>query len=214
MKTRTTICLLGAVALTAVMASRVLSQDAGGQPDPAEMQKMMEKWMATIKPSEHHKRLDPFVGSWTTNTKVWWGGPGSPAIETDGTSEIQWVLDKRFIEHRHHGKMMMPDASGGMAPAPYEGRGITGYDNYKNLYVGTWASNLGTEILTMSGGRDPSGKVFTYYGTMDEPMLDVHGRTVKYVTRIINDDKFVFEIYDLHARDDYKVVEITYTRKK
>ena len=40
------------------------------------------------------------------------------------------------------------------------------------------------------------------------------GRTVKYVTRIINDDKYVFEIIDLHASDDYKVIEITYTRVK
>ncbi len=49
---------------------------------------------------------------------------------------------------------------------------------------------------------------------MDEPMLGVVGRLVKYVTRIIDDDTHVFEIFDLHADDDYKVIEVTYERKK
>lgn len=218
MRFRTTVCLLAGLLLTASLAARVMSQDAseaeGKAPDPAEMQKMMEKWMATISPSEHHKHLNAFVGSWSTHTKMWWGGPNLPAVESDGTSDVKWVLDKRFIQEHHHGSMMMPNESGGMAAVPYEGIGLTGYDNFKNLYVGTWASNMGTEILTMSGGRDPSGKLFTSYGTMDEAMLDVHSRMIKYVTRIINDDKHVFEIYDLHAGSDYKVMEITYTRKK
>ena len=65
----------------------------------------------------------------------------------------------------------------------------------------------------MKGTCDPSGKVFTFYGEMDEPMIDVRGRMVKYVNRIIDDKKHVFEIYDLHAGPDYKVVEITYERK-
>ena len=56
--------------------------------------------------------------------------------------------------------------------------------------------------------------LFTLYGEMDEVMLGVVGRTVKYVTRIVDADKHVFEIIDLHAGDGYKVVEITYTRKK
>jgi hypothetical protein len=37
---------------------------------------------------------------------------------------------------------------------------------------------------------------------------------VKYVTRIIDDDKHVMAMYDLHVGDDYKVMEVTYTRKK
>ena len=218
MKLRTTVCLLAGLLLTASLAGRVMSQDpgqAGGEmPDSAEMKKMMEKWMATISPSEHHKHLNAFVGSWNTHSKMWWEGPGKPAVETDGTSEVKWVLGKRYIQEHYHGSMMMPDESGGMAPVPYEGIGLTGYDNYKNLYIGTWANNLSTELLIRKGGRDPSGKLFTSYGTMDEAMLDVHDRMIKYVWRIINDDKHMLEIYDLHAGDGYKVIEITYTRKK
>ena len=44
-------------------------------------------------------------------------------------------------------------------------------------------------------------------------MLDVSDRMVKYVTRIINENKHVFEIYDLHAGENYKALEVVYTRK-
>ena len=91
---------------------------------------------------------------------------------------------------------------------------MTGYDNARNMYTSSWASNMGTNVFTMAGSVDPSGKLFRFYGEMDVPMLGVVGRSVKYVTRIINDDKYVFEIIDLHASDDYKVIEITYTRVK
>jgi hypothetical protein len=111
------------------------------------------------------------------------------------------------------GEMMMPGPDGQMQKVPFKGLGLTGDDNCRNMYVATWADNINTHVLTMSGTCDPSGKTFTAYGQMDEPMLDVHGRMVKYVTRIISKDKHVFEIYDLHAGDDYKVLEITYERQ-
>ena len=47
---------------------------------------------------------------------------------------------------------------------------------------------------------------------MDEPGIKVTGRTAKYVARIIDQNKYVFEIIDLHAGDDYKVIEITCVR--
>ncbi len=48
----------------------------------------------------------------------------------------------------------------------------------------------------------------------DEPQLGVHGRTVKYVTAPTDAVHFSFTIIDLHAGDDYKVIEIDYTRRK
>jgi hypothetical protein len=73
---------------------------------------------------------------------------------------------------------------------------------------------MGTQLLTMRGNMSQDGKTLTMYGEMDEPMLGVKGRLVKYVTEIIDDNHHVFSVYDLHAGDDYKVVEVAYTRKK
>ena len=88
-----------------------------------------------------------------------------------------------------------------------------GYDGFKNLYTITAVDNMNTQTINSVGTRDPSGKKFTFYGHMDEPMLDVYGRVVKFVYRIINENKYVIDVIDLHASDDYKVVEIAYTRK-
>ncbi len=175
---------------------------AGMSPD---QQAMMAEWMKIASPGEAHKHLDYFVGTWKTKTKIYMGGPGSAPMESDGQSEIKWVLNGRFIMDEHKGTMM------GM---PYEGIGLTGYDNYRNLYIGSWCSNQGTNMLAMSGMRHPTTGVFTYYGEMDEPGLNVIGRTVKYVTRIVDEDHYTFEIIDLHAGDDYKVIELSYERIK
>ncbi len=224
MKLKTIVGVLVVAGCSALIANRVVSQDPGdaakpGMPSAEEMKAMQEgmaKWLAAMNPGKHHEPLKYFVGSWKTKSKVWYGGPGSEAMETEGRSTVKWVLGKRFILHEHTGEMFLPDPANpaNMKKAPYQGRGLTGYDNGRNMYTSSWASNMGTDVLTMKGSVDPSGKLFRFYGEMDEPMLGVVGRTVKYVTRIINDDKYVFEIIDLHASDDYKVTEITYTRVK
>lgn len=214
--------LMAAFALSGLFGRRALSQEEQAQdpkmkmPEAEDMRAMMEamkKWKDSIKPGAPHERLEHFVGTWKTTTKMWLSGPDGPALETQGTSEIKWVLGKRFLMEEHHGAMMMPDLKGGMEKVPYEGIGLTGYDNIRNLYTASWCSSLATNMLTMQGGADPSGKVFRMYGEMDEPMLGVYGRMVKYVTRIVDKDTHVFEILDLHARDDYRVFEITYARK-
>lgn len=181
-------------------------QAPAGMPKMSEQEAaMMQEYMKIAAPSQHHKRLEPFVGKWTSVSKVYMGGPGSPAMESTGTTERKWVLGGRFLMEEHKGQMM------GM---PHEGIGYTGYDNYRNVYTGTWMDNMGTHILKFAGTADPAGKVFTYYGEMDEPTMKVVGRTVKYVTKVIDNDKHVFEIVDLHAGENYKVVEVTYSRVK
>jgi len=222
MKKKSVVAISALLGVLVLFSSRVVSQEkpganAGG-PQPAQeqikaMQEGMRKWMATIRPGKQHKLLEAFIGSWDTTTKMWWGGPGSPPVVTQGRSDVKWVLGKRFIMEEHHGKMVMPDETGAMKKVPYEGIGMTGYNNGRNVFESSWTSNLGTEMLTMRGGVDPSGKVFRSFGQMDELMIGVIGRTVKYVNRIVNEDKHVFEIIDLHAGDDYKVVEITYVRR-
>ena len=219
---RWSLILVGLVAAGAAvyLAGSAVGQDSGGgaqQPSPDEMKAMMEgmqKYMQGIKPGKHHKPLDHFVGSWETVTKVWMGGPGSPPVVTKGSSKVKWVLGGRFVMDEHKGKMMMPDMTGSMKEFDYEGIGLTGYNNERNMYEQVWTSNAQTNMLTMKGAADPAGKLFTLYGEMDEVMLGVVGRTVKYVTRVVDEDKHVFEIIDLHAGDGYKVIEITYTRMK
>ena len=197
--------VIGLVAGAVLATSATAPGQDPGEGMTAEQQAMMAEWAKVAAPGDHHKHLDYFVGKWKTKTKMYMGGPGSAAMESEGASEMKWVLGGRFIMDEHKGTMM---------GQPYEGIGMTGYDNYRNLYISSWYSNQGTNILTMSGMRHPKTGVFTYYGEMDEPGLKVTGRTVKYVTKIVDSDHFTFDIIDLHAGDDYKVIEIAYERVK
>ncbi len=199
------------VGVCIMVTNHVLSQDTGdkapeGMPAmSAEEMAQMQEYVKLMQPGEAHKHLHFYAGVWDTITKVWMGGPGTQPMESAGTSTFKSVLGGTWVMEEHSGSMM------GM---PYNGIGMMGYDNYKNLYVGTWFSNMGTEMLQMAGSRNPKTGVVTMYGAMDEPQLGVHGRTVKYVNKSADDDHFTFGIIDLHAGDDYKVIEISYTRRK
>ena len=165
---------------------------------------MMQEFMKLAAPGDGHKKLEPLIGKWKHTSKVFAGGPVSPAMESIGTTERKWVLGGRYILEEHRGQLM------GM---PHEGLGLTGFDNFRNMYTSMWSDNMGTAMLTMKGSCDQAGKTFTYYGEMDEPGIKITGRMVKYVTRIVDANKHVFEIIDLHAGDNYKVIEVTYERQ-
>jgi hypothetical protein len=222
MKVQIVIGLIALLALMAFLAGQFVSSAKAAphqenpMEDPAQMKEMMEKMFAAMKPGDHHKHLEQFVGEWNTTLKIFMGGPGALATETKGTASVRWALNGRFIMEEAKWTMMMPDLKNPMSMerVTCEGLGLMGYDNYKNMYVGMWADNMSTHLLTMRGSRHPETNLFTYYGEMDEPGLEVGGRTVKYENRIVNEDKHVFSIYDLHVSEDYKVLEITYTRKK
>jgi hypothetical protein len=177
------------------------------KPPQGAMDDMMKKMMELASPSEGHKKLNDLVGVWDAETKMWMGGDGTgqPAI-SKGSAEYSWVLGGRYLREDFKGDMM------GM---PMTGFGFTGYDNYAKKYTGMWMDNMGTALSTMEGTFDRSGKVLTLYGKMDEWMTGELSKNVKYVTRIINKDKHVFEIHDLSIGEpNTKIVEITYTRTK
>ncbi len=195
-------------------AKKKSAESAGSPAAGPDMAEMMKQWMAIATPGEGHKRLEPLVGAWDATSRIWMAGPGGPATESKGSETSKWVLGKRFIVSEFRGEMVLPGADGQPQAVPFEGLGMCGYDNFRNMYISTWADSMGTQLLTMTGSADPSGKVISYYGSMDEPALKVVGRMVRYVTRIIDEDHHVFEMYDLHAGPDHKVMQIDYVRKK
>lgn len=202
-----TVVLAAALVLT---TSQVFSQEKGEQGQmPAEMQAAMEQWMKLAAPGEPHEEMAHRAGTWNVESKTWWGGPGTPPTISQGTSEVKPILGGRFVVEKFQSEIMM-----GGQKMPMEGMGISGYDNYKKMYTSFWVDNMGTQMMTMLGSRAPGSDKITYYGQMDEPMLGVQDRTVKAVVTIVSEDKHTFEMYDLHAGDNYKVMELVYTRKK
>jgi hypothetical protein len=138
---------------------------------------------------------------------MWMGGAGSgePATSS-GKATYRWLMEGRWLAQDYSGDMM------GM---PFTGFALTGYDNFHRQYVGLWIDSMSTALVTMEGGIDRTGKRIELFGRMDEPMLAQIGKTAKYVTQILGDDRFVFEVHDLDIiGGDTKVLELTYERVK
>jgi hypothetical protein len=191
------------------MLLAVVGAPASAQPaeemSPEAMQEMWDSYLKLARPGDAHRHLDDSVGTWDVTVRIWMSGPGGEPTVSNGTAHREWVLDGRFVREVLRTEMM---------GQPFEGLGYTGYDNYKNLYVSSWMDNLSTSLSLSKGQRHPGTGVFTFYGEMDEPMLQVQGRTVKTVIRPAGAGGQVFEMYDLHAGDDYKVMEITYRKRE
>ena len=195
----------GSLLTLSSVAQEKKENPAAAQSTP-DQQEMMKKWMEVSTPKEPHNKLNALEGKWDVEMKIWENGPDKPPTVSKGTSVKTWTVGHRFLREEYSGFMM------GM---PFEGVGYTGYDNYNKKYVASWVDNTTTQMLTMSGVMDKEGKLLTLYGTTDDWMMGENGKPVKYVTRIADKDKNIFEVFDLSLEGpNTKMMEATYTRAK
>jgi len=197
---------VGAVVCTFIFAALAVQVSAGEEKKGQEASdKMMEEWAKMSAPGEHHAHLNAVVGKWSYVSK-WRMSPEAPWDESKGTSEHEWALGKRFVVSKCSGEM-----KDGMR---FEGMGMWGYDNTTKKYTSTWADNMCTAIMKTTGTCDESGKTFTMSGEYVDPMTGAK-KTAKSVTKIINNDKYVFEMFDKdEAGKEFKSLEVAYTRIK
>jgi len=168
--------------------------------DPQAMAAMMEKMAA---PGPNHERFKKLAGDWNLTVKWTWD-PSKAMQETKSTSTITTLMDGRYCEEQ---------TAGEMEGKPFQGMGLTGYDNVLKKYVGVWIDNMGTGIMSSLGTPDATGNVVNWIGESSDPMT---GKTSKSrgVTRYLDDDHRVFEMY-IKGPDgkEFKTMEITYERK-
>ena len=191
-------------ALTLLIASVAIAADA--PKDKAAQQKAaMDAMMRAATPGDAHKKLNAMVGTFDTKVKMWME-PGAPPMESTGKAVNEWVLGGRWLQERFDGTMMN---------MPFSGIGYTGYDNIRQMYVGTWMDNMSTSYMTSSGGApDAGGKTWAFTGMGMDPMS---GEAVNF------DEKVTVTDADHHTMDMWspapdgkmvKTMEIAYSRKK
>ena len=184
----------------AVNAAEAMKGD--GKAAPSQEAKMAEM-MKMAAPGEGQKVLDAFVGSWTHTMKMWMA-PDSKPEQATGTTVSQWVMGGRLVRQ---------DARGTMSGQPFEGLGLTGYDNMKKEYNGIWIDNMTTGIMQSSMQYDAATKTFAENGTFACPMTGEKDKWYRSVTKITDKDHYSMEMY---FKDDkgkeFKSMEILYTR--
>src|SRR5690606_25689884 len=129
-----------------------------------------------------------------------------------GTTTNTMIFDGRFLQQEFKGSLDMPGPDGQMQSLPFEGLGLTGYNNTRKQYIGTWADSMTTDIIYLTGNLSQDEKQLTMFAKMDEPMTGEIGKTVKFVTRIESPDKHAFEAWEVLYGDPFKVFEIVYEK--
>ena len=195
-----------ATAIACVAISMSSSTVTAQAPDQAAaMKEMQARMQAVSKLGPRHADLATFIGKW--DVEIAMVMPGSPATRSKGTAEYSWVIQGRWLGQRIVGQFM-----GG----PFESYSIIGYDNFAKNHVVASVSSLDTSML-MSRGLvvDPAHRVTAVYGTLDEYATNELHKPYKAVTRKLDENRHVMEVWDLGIGDaGAKVLEYTFTRRK
>ena len=172
--------------------------------DDKSKDEMMKKWQEFSTPSAEHKFLATMVGNWTYTQKMWEPGQ-SKAEEAKGTAKMKMILGGRYLQQ---------DIKGTAMGMPYEGTGLTGYDNLKKKTVSTWADNMGTSILHGSGTLNIDKKIMSEEGQFTCPM--VTDNTANFRSDWIVNDKntMTFIMFNKIDGKEHKMMEMIYKRVK
>ena len=168
--------------------------DAAPQALAAELAKLGQ-------PGPFHEYLKAYVGTWKTTTTLT-VDPRLPPTVTTGHTLKRMILGGRFLKEELTGEMM------GM---PFNGFGITGFNNTTRKFETIWLDSMGTMIMTGSG----EGENGTCTVLMDfvDPMSK-QKMTAKGVTKVVDANKHVYTMYLMVGGKDMKTMEAEYIRKK
>ena len=154
-------------------------------------------------PGEHHKHLEMMAGEWDSEIKFLMD-PENP-MEWKGTESAKIKMGGFWLISKSEGDFM---------GQKFEGLGMTGYDQHKKKYVGTWADSMGSYMMISEGSCSKDGKVNTMIGTVYDPMQKKNV-TWKQVTKIVDKNKKTFKMYTVGKdKKETLAMEATLTRKK
>ncbi len=177
MKTPRNLLMLLAAALFVPAIALADDHAAGGEMD---FDAMMKEWMEMSTPGEAHSEMAKMAGDWTYQSTSYWGP--EPTV-TEGTMHVETTLGGRYMHALHKGEMM------GM---PFEGVGVTGFDNATQEYFNVWMDNMSTGVLVSKGKHNDSGQL-EMVGSMNGPggVPMEHRMVLTYP----DDDHHTFEMY-------------------
>lgn len=168
------------------------------QMDPA----MTEAWMKAMTPGEPHEHLAGMAGSYKIEIKSWMEPGGEPAV-MEGTAQRKMTMGGRHLEETVESDFM---------GQPFEGVGMTGYDNAAGEYWSTWVDNMSTGVMLVTGNWDESQHAMVMEGDFTDPMtgkLQHH----KIVSKALEGGGEHSEFFHVKDGEMVKMMEITYTPK-
>jgi hypothetical protein len=157
-----------------------------------------------VAPTAEHKVLASEEGTWDATVKSFDGGPNAEPSVSKGT-EVNTLLPG--------GLWLVSKFEGDFGGLKFEGRGQFGYDPEKKKYIGTWIDSMFPTMSVLEGEYDAKTKTMTYVGEGTGP----DGKTKsmqRMVTTTKEDGSRAFTLYMKVDKNEMKVLEITYTKRK
>lgn len=174
----------------------------GGMPSQEDI---MKACIAAGTPGPEHAAMAKHVGTWDCAVKMWMA-PDQPPMESKGTEVCEMAMGGRMVVGHYTGDMM---------GQPFHGQSQMGYSNFAKKYWVTWTDDMSTGMMYAEGTASEDGKSITLLGTYDDPMTNTMDKPWKQIMRFTSDDQYSFEAYDqVGTPNEFKTMEITYTRKK
>lgn len=209
MKTTAIVCaaVVGGALLTLTLSAALPVQDAAtpaGQDPPAgdmeDMGAMMEAWMQASTPGEPHAMLATTAGVWNLDVKHWMD-PSMPPQESKATSTFEIAMGGRYLVEHAEGTSMV---------GPFQGMGLTAFDNVTQQFVNVWVDNMGTGVMIARGGPAVDG---VYEMTGEYPNV-MTGSPTGFRSRMeyLGDDERFFTMWEDRGGAEAKVMEIRYVR--
>lgn len=196
--------ILVAAMLVCIASAPVTWAQEGSEAQP-DMAAMMAQYAELAAPGPQHEQFKKLEGEWTSHEKMWMD-PSAPPTESQGTMTFRTIFGGRYLIQDHTSQFM---------GQPFTGMGITAFDKYRQEYISLWFDDMSTGIFVSRGKADSTGQTVTYTGTMDDPMAGEKDIPIRSVARQIDDDTQIFEMYRPGPDGkEYKMMEMTYTRKK
>lgn len=100
--------------------------------------------------------------------------------------------------------------AGDMMGQKFQGIGTVGFDPAKKKYLTTWIDNMSLGIMTYEGTFDAATKTLTSLG---EDVWEGKKMKARDVLKIVSADQQTFEMYRSVDGKEFKVMDISYTRK-
>jgi hypothetical protein len=188
------------VVMTLLATGVALAQDETTPSD--EQTAIMEAYQRAAALGPQHAMLAGMAGEFRLTLRSF-NEPGSePAVST-GTSTRKMILGGRYLEETVHASV---------AGQPFEGRGLTGYDNVTRSWWGSWIDTMSTGIMITGGTWDEEAGVGTFEGEYNDPVTGELQSSRSVIRRLPNGDEQM-EMYMTTAVGEVKALEILYQRK-
>jgi hypothetical protein len=200
--------------MVAVVASIAIAETAKTEPGSEPEFKLPPGWtvedmqacMLAGTPGDAHKHLAKGVGTWHGKNTMWMA-PDTEPMTSECTSTVTSIMDGRFTKCEWSGEMP------GMGP--YNGFGITGFDNVSQKYVSIWIDNHGTGMMQGEGELSASGKTTTIEYKHNCPITK-KPTVMRSVETITGPNTKTLEMFatDPKSGKEYKMMRVELTTKE